>query len=71
MTRGDTRMTSKAGPNGNGNLPQLDGWFMPEPLNPRVLRRVLTLRAWRERNAVIGALTEISGGVEGSSGLSG
>lgn len=42
-------MRSNVGSNVNGHNPRLFGWFMPEPLDPKVLRRVLALRAWRER----------------------
>lgn len=58
------RIERRAAVNGNGHNPRLDGWFKPEPLDPRVLRRALTLRAWRERNALIGALIESTWRVE-------
>ena len=49
-------MSTKSAVNGPCHNPKLAGWFMPEPLDPRVMLRVITLRAWRERNAFIGPL---------------
>lgn len=53
-------MTKGAVAHGNGHNPRMVGWFMPEPLDSRILDRVLMLRAWRERNAIIGALIGFS-----------
>lgn len=49
-------ITRGAATYGNGHYPRLIGWFMPEPLDEKTLRRALTLRAWRLRNAFIQAL---------------
>lgn len=40
----------------NGHNPKLQGWFMPESLDEKIMKRALTIRAWRERNAFIHGL---------------